>query len=74
MQSDEEHIRLTTNQSSEIIKMEQFISRPGSSFPCLQLQVVAHLHERLAVFNQKVHGDSGVDEFLQNSPIHEFQE
>ena len=59
VQSDEEHIRLTTNQSSEIIKMEQFISRPGSSFPCLQLQVVAHLHERLAVFNQKVHGDSG---------------
>ena len=26
--------------------MEQFISRPGSSFPCLQ--VVAQLHERLA--------------------------
>ena len=46
VQSDEEHIRLTTNQSSEIIKMEQFISRPGSSFPCLQ--VVAQLHERLA--------------------------
>ena len=55
--------------------MEQFISRPGSSFPCLQLQVVvAHLHERLAAVNQKVHGDSGWWVSPKLSDSWEFQE